>query len=207
MFSFFSPSAQARLLSPDPRRRRLDSRRSLRASFASSLLSEVPSSASFKFFITSFKSFIQQASLTFNRGCFRSNWCSSSKRRRLPLVEATRPTRCGLVVEYHTDGSEAPFLSLFEASRSIRATSISKARNFHFPPNTVRRKMDPSWRGRFSLGANLGSSHTGVALGRAFCFRPLMVVELRGQRVELRVLDIAKKEEGDEFHHWASCIF
>ncbi|XP_048129029.1 putative pre-16S rRNA nuclease isoform X2 [Rhodamnia argentea] len=68
-----------------------------------------------------------------------------------------------------------------------------------FPPNALRRKIDPKWRGGFSLGIDLGLSRTGLALSKGFCFRPLTVLELRGQKLELQLLDIAEKEEADEF--------
>ncbi|XP_056177484.1 uncharacterized protein LOC115688419 isoform X2 [Syzygium oleosum] len=74
-----------------------------------------------------------------------------------------------------------------------------KRKELPFPPNALRRKIDPNWRGGFSLGIDLGLSRTGVALSKGFCFRPLMVLELRGQKLELRLLDIAEKEEADEF--------
>ncbi|KAL8473201.1 hypothetical protein ACS0TY_030142 [Phlomoides rotata] len=67
------------------------------------------------------------------------------------------------------------------------------------PANAVRRKRDPSWRGGFSLGVDLGLSRTGVALSKGFSVRPLTVLELRGQKLELRLLDIAEKQEVDEF--------
>ncbi|KAL1554835.1 putative pre-16S rRNA nuclease isoform X1 [Salvia divinorum] len=67
------------------------------------------------------------------------------------------------------------------------------------PPNAVRRKRDPSWRGGFSLGVDLGVSRTGVAISKGFTVRPLTVLELRGQKLELRLLDLAEKQEVDEF--------
>ncbi|KAL2892465.1 putative pre-16S rRNA nuclease [Bienertia sinuspersici] len=67
------------------------------------------------------------------------------------------------------------------------------------PPNALRRKQDPLWRGGFSLGVDLGLSHTGLALSKGFSFRPLTVLSLRGQKLELRIIDIAEKEEVDEF--------
>ncbi|XP_057774297.1 uncharacterized protein LOC130993435 [Salvia miltiorrhiza] len=67
------------------------------------------------------------------------------------------------------------------------------------PLNTVRRKHDPSWRGGFSLGVDLGLSRTGVAISKGFIVRPLTVLKLRGQKLELRLLDLAEKQEVDEF--------
>ncbi|OVA05637.1 Resolvase [Macleaya cordata] len=70
---------------------------------------------------------------------------------------------------------------------------------FHIPPNALLQKTDPKWRGGFSLGVDLGMSRTGVALSKGFSIRPLTVLELRGQKLELRLLDIAEREEADEF--------
>ncbi|KAF2308829.1 hypothetical protein GH714_021442 [Hevea brasiliensis] len=67
------------------------------------------------------------------------------------------------------------------------------------PPNALRRKSDPQWRGGFSLGVDLGLSRTGLAISKGFSVRPLMVLELRGQKLELRLLEIAENEEVDEF--------
>ncbi|KAK6920322.1 putative pre-16S rRNA nuclease [Dillenia turbinata] len=67
------------------------------------------------------------------------------------------------------------------------------------PPNALRRKRDPLWGGGFSLGLDLGLSRTGVALSKGFSVRPLTVLELRGQKLELKLVDIADQEEVDEF--------
>ncbi|KAL6538234.1 hypothetical protein OROGR_012222 [Orobanche gracilis] len=67
------------------------------------------------------------------------------------------------------------------------------------PPNALLRKRDSSWRGGFSLGVDLGMSRTGLALSKGFSIRPLKVLELRGQKLELQLLDIAQNEEVDEF--------
>ncbi|KAH7687674.1 putative holliday junction resolvase protein [Dioscorea alata] len=67
-------------------------------------------------------------------------------------------------------------------------------------PNALRRKTNPLWTPRgFTLGVDLGDSRTGLALGKGFSPRPLNVLELRGQKLELRLLEIAEKEEVDEF--------
>ncbi|XP_074564539.1 uncharacterized protein LOC141821071 isoform X2 [Curcuma longa] len=69
-----------------------------------------------------------------------------------------------------------------------------------FLPNARRRKIHPTWRGGgFSLGVDLGSSRTGLALGKGYTPRPLAVLELSGQKLELRLLEIAEKAEVDEF--------
>ncbi|KAK6142940.1 hypothetical protein DH2020_023288 [Rehmannia glutinosa] len=83
---------------------------------------------------------------------------------------------------------------------SIKAlSSVSAPWEEQIPPNALRRKRDSSWRGGFSLGVDLGLSRTGLALSKGFSIRPLTVLELRGQKLELRLLDIAEKEEVDEF--------
>ncbi|KAL0905384.1 hypothetical protein M5K25_023800 [Dendrobium thyrsiflorum] len=67
-------------------------------------------------------------------------------------------------------------------------------------PNALYRRSYPSWRGGgFSLGIDLGASHTGLALGKGFCPRPLTVLNLRGKRLEMHLLKIAEMEEVDEF--------
>ncbi|XP_038893121.1 putative pre-16S rRNA nuclease isoform X3 [Benincasa hispida] len=67
------------------------------------------------------------------------------------------------------------------------------------PPNALRRKLDPQWRGGFSLGVDLGTSRTGLALSKGFSTRPLGVLELRGQKLEVKLIEIAEQEEADEF--------
>lgn len=67
-------------------------------------------------------------------------------------------------------------------------------------PNALRRLKYPTWRGGFSLGVDLGHARTGLALGKGFASpRALAVVELRGQKLELRLMEIAQREEVDEF--------
>ncbi|XVE63761.1 hypothetical protein DITRI_Ditri07aG0045900 [Diplodiscus trichospermus] len=68
-----------------------------------------------------------------------------------------------------------------------------------FSPNALRRKSNPQWRGGFSLGVDLGLSRSGLALSKGFSVRPLTVLELRGQKLELQLLEMADKEEADEF--------
>ncbi|XP_042504914.1 putative pre-16S rRNA nuclease [Macadamia integrifolia] len=75
----------------------------------------------------------------------------------------------------------------------------AKIRSGEIPPNALRRKVDPLWRGGFSLGVDLGMSRTGLALGKGFSPRPLSVLEFRGNKLELRLLEIAEREEVDEF--------
>ncbi|TVU15375.1 hypothetical protein EJB05_38894, partial [Eragrostis curvula] len=67
-------------------------------------------------------------------------------------------------------------------------------------PNARRRGLDPLWHGGgFSLGVDLGGSRTGLAVGRGITLpRPLTVLKLRGQKLELMLLDIARQQEADE---------
>ncbi|KAK9103001.1 hypothetical protein Sjap_020255 [Stephania japonica] len=67
------------------------------------------------------------------------------------------------------------------------------------PPNALWRKRNEGRVGGFSVGVDLGMSRTGVALSKGFFPRPLTVLELRGQKLELRLLEIAEREEADEF--------
>ncbi|XP_070039551.1 uncharacterized protein LOC107762186 isoform X3 [Nicotiana tabacum] len=86
------------------------------------------------------------------------------------------------------------------AGNSVRLTSRFQALSVEeIPPNAIRRKRDSTWRGGFSLGVDLGLARTGLAISKGFNFRPLTVLELRGQKLELRILDIALKQEVDEF--------
>ncbi|CAK9319227.1 unnamed protein product [Citrullus colocynthis] len=82
-------------------------------------------------------------------------------------------------------------------------TLICKCHNpissIELPPNALRRKLDPHWRGGFSLGVDLGTSRTGLALSKGFSTRPLTVLELRGQKLEVKLIEIAEQEEADEF--------
>ncbi|KAL8228012.1 hypothetical protein R6Q57_015596 [Mikania cordata] len=68
-----------------------------------------------------------------------------------------------------------------------------------FQPNAMRRKLDSSWMGGFSLGIDLGLSRTGLAISKGFSIRPLKVLELRGQKLELSLIEIAQEQEVDEF--------
>ncbi|KAF3440033.1 hypothetical protein FNV43_RR18311 [Rhamnella rubrinervis] len=76
----------------------------------------------------------------------------------------------------------------------VRSTSIDE-----IPPNAVRRKRNLQWRGGFSIGVDLGMARTGLAVSKGFTFRPLTVLKLRGQKLEDELIEIAKKQEADEF--------
>lgn len=46
----------------------------------------------------------------------------------------------------------------------------------------------------------MGDARTGVALGKGYAQpRPLSVLQLRGQKLECRLIELAEKEEVDEF--------
>ncbi|TVU31745.1 hypothetical protein EJB05_23443, partial [Eragrostis curvula] len=67
-------------------------------------------------------------------------------------------------------------------------------------PNARRRGLEPFWHGGgFSLGVDLGGARTGLAVGRGVTLpRPLTVLKLRGQKLELMLLDVAQQQEADE---------
>ncbi|KAH9733231.1 YqgFc domain-containing protein [Citrus sinensis] len=101
-------------------------------------------------------------------------------------------------------------LLIFPKFNDNRKFHLNRTRNFgqrigalssveEFLPNATRRKKDSLWRGGFSLGVDLGLSRTGLALSKGFCVRPLTVLKLRGEKLELQLLEIAQREETDEF--------
>ncbi|XP_074272966.1 uncharacterized protein LOC141596655 isoform X2 [Silene latifolia] len=59
------------------------------------------------------------------------------------------------------------------------------------PPNALRRKQDPLWRGGFSLGVDLGLSRTGLALSKGFSVRPLT-------EVDEFIVGLPKSSDGNE---------
>uniref|UniRef100_A0A7N0V0F0 YqgF/RNase H-like domain-containing protein n=1 Tax=Kalanchoe fedtschenkoi TaxID=63787 RepID=A0A7N0V0F0_KALFE len=67
------------------------------------------------------------------------------------------------------------------------------------PPNAARRSSDPQWRGGFSLGVDIGLARTGLALSKGYSVRPLTVLKLRGQKLDLKLIEIAEEHEADEF--------
>ncbi|XP_027106499.1 uncharacterized protein [Coffea arabica] len=83
------------------------------------------------------------------------------------------------------------------SSAVVKTVSLSLEQEFR--PNALRKKQDSSSRCGFSLGVDLGLSRTGLAISKGFVIRPLTVLELRGQKLELRLLDIAQNQEVDEF--------
>ncbi|XP_057744411.1 uncharacterized protein LOC130962257 isoform X2 [Arachis stenosperma] len=84
-------------------------------------------------------------------------------------------------------------------TRIIKGAIAELEGDLELPPNAVRRKRDPNWRGGFSLGIDLGMARTGLALTKGFNIRPLTVLELRGQKLELKIINIAEQQEADEF--------
>ncbi|KAH7291368.1 hypothetical protein KP509_29G014300 [Ceratopteris richardii] len=52
---------------------------------------------------------------------------------------------------------------------------------------------------RYSLGVDYGDARTGVAISKGFAPRPVEVVELQGQRLENRLIEIAHREGACEF--------
>ncbi|GJR30320.1 putative pre-16S rRNA nuclease [Tanacetum coccineum] len=76
---------------------------------------------------------------------------------------------------------------------------IASVKEDPFPPNAMRRKIDSRWMGGFSLGVDLGLSRTGLAISKGFIVKPLKVLELRGQKLETSLLEIAQEQEVDEF--------
>ncbi|PON61157.1 Polynucleotidyl transferase, ribonuclease H-like superfamily protein [Parasponia andersonii] len=90
--------------------------------------------------------------------------------------------------------SQSPVGKYTKRGGRVRAALMDE-----IPPNALRRKRDPDWRGGFSLGVDLGMSRTGLALSKGFSIRPLTVLKLRGDKLELQLLEIAQKQEADEF--------
>ena len=66
------------------------------------------------------------------------------------------------------------FNSFKQNFHGVRLKASASLTN-EIPPNALRKKQDPLFRGGFSLGVDLGLSHTGVALSKGFTFRPLTV--------------------------------
>ncbi|XP_022770242.1 uncharacterized protein LOC111313766 [Durio zibethinus] len=100
---------------------------------------------------------------------------------------------------YPTFSKSSSSFPCFSTSTRIYNLKTSTLSVQGFPPNALRRKSNPQWRGGFSLGVDLGLSRTGLALSKGFCVRPLTVLKLRGQKLELQLLEMAEKEEADEF--------
>ncbi|MCL7040917.1 hypothetical protein MKW94_022365 [Papaver nudicaule] len=120
--------------------------------------------------------------------------------------------QCQLLLSVPKPSSSLHFLPVNESTKSSLTISSTKngkrmsnsirasvSLDDTIPSNAQRHKIDPKWRGGFSLGVDLGMSRTGIALSKGFTVRPLTVLELRGEKLELRLLQIAEEEEVDEF--------
>ncbi|KAH9331721.1 hypothetical protein KI387_003829, partial [Taxus chinensis] len=64
--------------------------------------------------------------------------------------------------------------------------------------NSYRMKQNRSWSGGCSLGIDLGLARTGVAVSNGYAPRPLLVLEMRGEPLERRLMELAENEEVDE---------
>jgi len=81
-----------------------------------------------------------------------------------------------------------------------KSTEPGKMEEQKLQSNAHRAKQNSLWSGGFSLGVDLGDARTGVALGKGYAQpRPLSVLQLRGQKLECRLIELAEKEEVDEF--------
>ena len=76
----------------------------------------------------------------------------------------------------------------------LRAISLQQ-----LPPNALSRKRDPSWRGGFSLGVDLGMSRTGLALSKGFPIHPLTVMFCISLQIPLFLLRIVKIKKWTTF--------
>lgn len=95
--------------------------------------------------------------------------CSLSYANQLPFFSKRASTNL-LFPNFTT--SSLQLVSDKPCRRRLRALlSIQE-----IPPNALRRKNDPLWRGGFSLGVDLGLSRSGVALSKGFTVRPLTVL-------------------------------
>ncbi|KAJ4774031.1 Holliday junction resolvase [Rhynchospora pubera] len=67
-------------------------------------------------------------------------------------------------------------------------------------PNARRLKHDPDWTGGgFSLGVDFGNVKTGLAVGMSLALpRPLTVLRMSGKELEVRLIELAQKEDADE---------
>ncbi|PUZ40188.1 hypothetical protein GQ55_9G405200 [Panicum hallii var. hallii] len=117
-----------------------------------------------------------------------------------PLVRAGAPSSSS------SSSQRIPLPRRRRAAGAIRASPVSgRSEDAGEPPATLlpnarRRGRDPLWYGGgFSLGVDLGDARTGLAVGRGITLpRPLTVLKLRGQKLELTLLDVARQQEADE---------
>uniref|UniRef100_A0A0A9EJY7 Holliday junction resolvase n=1 Tax=Arundo donax TaxID=35708 RepID=A0A0A9EJY7_ARUDO len=123
------------------------------------------------------------------------------------VMDAVPPVRAGTGTAA-TSFQRIPPPRRRRATRAIMASPVSTcywgAGELPAPllPNARRRGRgrDPLWNGvGFSLGVDLGGARTGLAVGRGITLpRPLTVLKLRGQKLELMLLEVARQQEADE---------
>lgn len=95
------------------------------------------------------------------------------------VQQGALPTRNPLLFPLHNTKNAPCALQLFRFEAQIRKYNRGRLRAAlidEIPPNALRRKRDPDWRGGFSVGVDLGMSRTGVALSKGFTVRPLTVI-------------------------------
>lgn len=61
------------------------------------------------------------------------------------------------------------------------------------------KKGSSRYPARYTLGIDFGDARTGVAISKGFAPRPVEVVQLRGQKLEARLIEIAHRERAIEF--------
>ncbi|KAM0852693.1 hypothetical protein ACQ4PT_051591 [Festuca glaucescens] len=88
-----------------------------------------------------------------------------------------------------------------ESTRDLPpSTACSADAGGELPARLQPNARRPLWHGGgFSLGVDLGAARTGLAVGRGITQpRPLTVLKLRGQKLEVMLLDVAQQQEADE---------
>ncbi|KAL6906415.1 hypothetical protein ACP4OV_004016 [Aristida adscensionis] len=84
------------------------------------------------------------------------------------------------------------------AAGAIRASPAAGAAG-ELPASLLPNARRRGHGGGFSLCVDLGAARTGLAVGRGITLpRPLTVLKLRGQKLELMLLDVAQQQEADE---------
>lgn len=94
---------------------------------------------------------------------------TSSSLKTFPL-SLQKPFLCSTAISLHNVYAIPSSLKLYSTHSMINAITLDE-----LPPNALRRKRDPQWRGGFSLGVDLGMARTGIALSKGFTVRPLTV--------------------------------
>ncbi|KAL3537009.1 hypothetical protein ACH5RR_000375 [Cinchona calisaya] len=114
-------------------------------------------------------------------------------------LSASLPISSQISHPFSVNGSPKTIFTSLRLPSTSSAAAVSLSLEEEIPPNALRRKLDSSSRCGFSLGVDLGFSRTGLAISKGFVIRPLKVLELRGQKLEIRLLEIAQNQEVDEF--------